>query len=138
MIQINFNTFIDENELVFSASRSSGPGGQNVNKVSSKITLSFDVQKSNSLSEEQKALVMERLAARINKEGILQLSVQDSRSQFTNKNVAIIRFTELLAAALQSRKKRRPTRPSMAAKVKRLESKKHRSQVKSTRGKVDY
>jgi len=138
MISINFHTFIDENELVFSASRSSGPGGQNVNKVSSKITLSFDVRKSTGLTEEQKALIMERLASRINKEGILQLSVQDSRSQFTNKNVAIIRFTELLAGALQTRKKRRPTRPSMAAKVKRLEAKKQRSEVKAARGKVDY
>ncbi|HPG40573.1 MAG TPA: alternative ribosome rescue aminoacyl-tRNA hydrolase ArfB [bacterium] len=138
MISINFNTFIDESELEFSASRSSGPGGQNVNKVSSKITLSFDVRKSAGLTEEQKALIMQRLASRINKEGILQLSVQDSRSQFTNKNVAILRFTELLAGALQTRKKRRPTRPSMAAKVKRLEAKKQRSEVKSTRGKVEY
>ncbi len=136
MIQINHNTFIDENELSFTASRSSGPGGQHVNKVSTKVSLSFDVLHSPSLTDDQKKLILERQSGRITKDGVLQISAQDSRSQLTNKTDATNRFIEVLGTALYVRKKRRKTRVPLGVKMKRLDNKRQRSEIKAKRGRV--
>jgi protein subunit release factor B len=95
MIKITEQLYISENELKFTASRSGGPGGQHVNKVSTRITLSFDVINSHALSDDQKQLILRRLATRINRQGILQIAGQEHRSQTSNRNAAIERFVEL-------------------------------------------
>src|SRR5262245_18378444 len=100
MIQIDNNVVIAESEISFVASRSGGPGGQNVNKVSSRVTLSFDVERSTGLSDGQKKAVFAALGNRINKEGILQIVSQRTRSQEMNRADALDRFAELLRRAL--------------------------------------
>ncbi len=137
-IEINSSTFIFESELTFSASRSSGPGGQHVNKVNTKVTVEFDVLNSPNLSEDQKRLLRDRLDNRLTKEGILQISSQVSRSQLTNKEDAVKKLVETLREALILPKKRRRKRMSLAARYARLQEKKHRSETKQNRKKVDY
>ena len=124
---------IPEGEISFTASRSGGPGGQNVNKVSSKVTLAFDVRGSDALSDEQKRKIMGRLATRINKEGILQVVSQRTRSQELNRADALIRFSELVRRALTPQRPRVETRVPAATKKRRLEEKKKRSLTKQTR-----
>jgi ribosome-associated protein len=133
MIEINPHVSISDDELTFSASRSGGPGGQNVNKVSTKVTLSFDVRSSSSLSDEQKKLIEQKLAARINNDGILRVISQRTRSQEMNRSEAIRRFSELLLDALTPETPRIKTRVSRAVKEKRLEEKKKRTKVKKAR-----
>jgi len=135
MIIINEQISIPEDELVFTASHSSGPGGQNVNKVSSRITLWFDVVNSPSLSPEQKELIMHRLATRIGKNGVLRVTSQQTRSQIENKELAVERFIELLRDALKQVPIRKKTRVSKGAKLRRLEEKKQRGLIKSERSK---
>lgn len=125
---------VPEHELTFTASRSGGPGGQHVNKVSSRITLLWDLAGSPSVSAEQKERLRARLARRINDEGVLRLSVSDSRSQAANRKIALERLAALLAAALATQRKRRATRPTKASKEKRLTEKKVRSRIKQARG----
>jgi ribosome-associated protein len=128
---------IPENEISFTASRSGGPGGQNVNKVSSKVTLVFDVAGSIALSADQKRKVMGKLATRINNEGRLQIVSQRTRSQELNRADALTRFSDLLQRALTPLTPRIKTRIPTAVKVERLEEKKKRAQTKrsrSTRG----
>ena len=124
---------IPEGEISCTASRSGGPGGQNVNKVSSKVTLAFDVRGSDALSDEQKRKIMGRLATRINKEGILQVVSQRTRSQELNRADALIRFSELVRRALTPQRPRVETRVPAATKKRRLEEKKKRSLTKQTR-----
>ncbi len=138
MIELNPTTFIDESELSFSTSRSGGPGGQHVNKVNTKVLLEFDVMNSQYLSDEQKARIQEKLGNRITKEGILQITSQDSRSQYANKEDAIEKFIDLLREALKTRPKRRRTRISKAAKQRRLDAKKHKSSIKQNRGRIRF
>jgi ribosome-associated protein len=126
---------IPENEIQITASRSSGPGGQNVNKVSSKVTLAFDVRGSTVLSEEQKKRISGRLATRISKEGILQVVSQRTRSQELNRADVVSRFADLLRRALTPQRQRIKTRPSGAAKEERLDAKKKRGLTKETRSK---
>ncbi|MFP5213119.1 MAG: alternative ribosome rescue aminoacyl-tRNA hydrolase ArfB [Acidobacteriota bacterium] len=133
MIEINERISIPEEELTFTASRSSGPGGQHVNKVSSRITLWFDLANSPSLSPEDKELIASRLGTRINKDGLLQVVSQSTRSQLTNREAAIERFVELMQAALHRLPPRRKTRVSRAAKERRLDEKKQRSGIKRER-----
>jgi ribosome-associated protein len=133
MIKIDNHISIPEEELTFTTSRSSGPGGQNVNKVSTRITLWFDVVNSPSLSQEQKDLVMRRLASRIGKDGVLRVISQQTRSQVENKVLAIERFAELLRDALRQVPIRKKTRVSKGAKLRRLEEKKQRSLLKHGR-----
>jgi ribosome-associated protein len=122
-------------EFTFTASRSSGPGGQNVNKVSSKIELRFNVPESNLLTEEEKEIIQTKLAAKINSEGELILVAQSERSQLMNKEKVTEKFYLLLTKALTPVKKRKPTKPSRAAREKRLEEKRILSEKKERRKK---
>jgi ribosome-associated protein len=120
-------------EFIFNASRSSGPGGQNVNKVSTKVELRFDIPHSNLLSEEEKVILQNLLVKKINSEGILIIVSQSERSQLKNKEKTIEKFYTLLKKSLTPKKKRKPTRPSAASKEKRLEEKKINAEKKARR-----
>ena len=133
MIEIMPGVSIPEDELHFDASRSGGPGGQNVNKVSSRVTLTFDVHASTALSADQKLTLLAKLAGRINKEGVLRVISQRTRSQDLNRSDAIDRFSELLREALTPQLKRVKTRVPRKAHAKRVEAKKKRSVVKQGR-----
>ena len=122
-----------EAELVFNASRSSGPGGQHVNKVSTRIELRLDIPGSKLLKEEEKLVLIDKLANRISREGMLILASQSGRSQFNNRAEVTERFYRLVEKALTPAKKRRPTRPTTASRIKRLESKQQRSEKKMRR-----
>lgn len=138
MIRINDNLSIPENEISFVASRSGGPGGQNVNKVSSRITLSFDVRLSTALSDEQKTAVLRSLGKRVNKEGMLQIVSQRTRSQDMNRTDALERFGDLLRRALTPKRPRIKTRVPAGAKQVRLDRKKKRTAVKQARSKTGW
>jgi ribosome-associated protein len=133
MIDVAPGVEIPESEIRFVASRSGGPGGQNVNKVSSRITLLFDVRGSAALDEAQKEKIAARLATRINREGVLQVSSQRHREQGMNRAAALERFANLLRDALTDAPPRRKTRVPRAAKRKRIEEKKRRAEIKSAR-----
>lgn len=123
-------------EFTFTATRSSGPGGQNVNKVSTRVELRFDVMGSALLSADEKEIILLKLVKKINSEGELILVAQVDRSQLKNKEKVIEKFYNLLVKALTPVKKRNPTRPSRAAKEKRLEEKQIQSEKKVRRKKV--
>lgn len=129
---------IPSSELSFTFSRSSGKGGQHVNKVNSRVTLWFDVTASESLTQDQKQLIRGRLAGRINKQGVLRLDADRRRSQGANREDAVSRFASLLRDALHVDKTRRRTKPSRGAKKRRLQAKKHRSRLKQQRGRKSY
>lgn len=133
MIEITDELAIPENEIMYTASRSGGPGGQHVNKVSSRVTLRFDVAASSSLTDEQKQRIMTRLATRLSKDGVLSIVAQQQRSQAANRNAALARFVALLRAALTPETPRRPTRPAREATERRLSEKKRRSRLKQER-----
>jgi ribosome-associated protein len=133
MIEVTRNLTISEDELVFRASRSSGPGGQNVNKLNTRITLIFDVAGSRSLSDTQKKRIISRLKTRIDKNGHLQVVSQKFRTQKANRNAAVERFRRLVADALKSKKVRKKTKVPYAARQKRLEEKRKRSLLKRQR-----
>ncbi|MGA2224849.1 MAG: alternative ribosome rescue aminoacyl-tRNA hydrolase ArfB [Syntrophobacteraceae bacterium] len=135
MVIINEHISIPEDELTFTASLSGGPGGQNVNKVSSRVTLWFDVVNSPSLYPEQKDLIRSRLASRISKTGVLRIISQQTRSQVENRELTVERFVELMQDALRQVPVRKKTRVSNGAKLRRLEEKRQRSMVKSERSK---
>lgn len=120
-------------ELSFKTSRSGGAGGQHVNKVSSKVELIFDVEKSSQLTDEQKSLVFSKLANRIDNERLLHLQCDETRSQFKNKEIVFERFLNLIKAALKPIKKRKPSKPSKSSIIKRLDSKKKLSDKKDSR-----
>lgn len=122
-----------ESELHYSMSRSSGPGGQNVNKVNTRVELRFNVGAALLLTEEEKELIFIKLKNRINKVGELVLSAQANRSMLKNKESVTERFYTLLATALSVSKPRRPTRPTLASKTRRLTSKKNKSVLKQLR-----
>lgn len=123
-------------EFVFQTSRSSGPGGQNVNKTETRVELRFDIGNSFVLNDDEKELIISHLKNRINSEGILIITVQDSRSQLTNKQLAEQRFYEMLAKALKKQVKRKATKPSASANRRRLVTKKYKSVKKELRGKI--
>jgi ribosome-associated protein len=134
LIWINVDLQIPLAELQFRFSTSSGPGGQHVNKSNTKVTLLFDVANSPSLPENIRQRLLIKLVNRLDKEGVLQLHVQSSRSQHRNRETAVSQFQNLLAEALKKEKKRRRTKPSAAAKEKRLDRKKKRGKRKQERG----
>ncbi len=124
-------------ELIFTTSRSGGPGGQNVNKVNSKVTLKLDVSNSALLNDDQKNLIIRKLASRMTKEGVLILTAQDSRSQLQNKEEIIEKLNHLLITAFTPRKVRKATKPGKTAAHKRINEKKQRSEKKQWRQKPD-
>ncbi|WP_439482372.1 alternative ribosome rescue aminoacyl-tRNA hydrolase ArfB [Cyclobacterium plantarum] len=122
-------------ELSFQAARSSGPGGQNVNKVNSKIILRFNIPDSQLLDESEKDLLMKKWAHKLDNAGDLIIQSQEKRSQVQNKTIAIRKFYEMLNAAFQKRKLRKATRPGKGAIEKRLKAKKIQAEKKKYRGK---
>lgn len=122
-------------ELDFNASRSSGPGGQNVNKVNSKISLKFDIVRSQILSEEEKMTILKVLSSHLTKDGILILSSQEKRSQLENKQTVLRKFESLMLKAFEKKKVRKASKPSKAAVQKRITGKKIRGEKKQWRKK---
>lgn len=137
LVVITSSLAIPLRELEFRFSRSGGPGGQNVNKVNSKVTLFFNVSLSPSLNSNQKSLLSFRLASRISQQGVLQLAASEHRSQKANKDAVLIRFTNLLRQALVVQKPRKKTKPSRGSKERRITSKKKRAVVKQQRQKIN-
>jgi ribosome-associated protein len=134
MIRITDHIAIDESELDESFIRSSGPGGQNVNKLSTAVQLRFDVRRSPSLTDEVRAR-LERLAGRrLTRDGVLIITAQNHRTQERNRADALDRLTELIRQAAVRPVPRRPTRPTKASRRRRLETKKRRSGIKALRG----
>lgn len=132
-VRINRTVSIDDGEIEVAFSRSGGPGGQHANTSSTKVELRWDVGASQALSDAQKALVRNRLANRITTDDVLVLQSSEYRSQTRNREAVVARFAALLADALQVRASRRPTKPTRAARRRRLEAKKQRAQTKALR-----
>lgn len=124
---------INPAELRYATSRSSGPGGQNVNKVNTKVELRFNIQSTESFSEDEKELIYTSLKNRITSDNDLLIISQSERTQLQNKKKAEELFYRLLAKALTVKPARRVTRPTAASRVRRLEEKKRRGQIKSLR-----
>lgn len=133
MIPITPRISLDERELSFSFIRASGPGGQNVNKVSSAVQLRFDVQNSASLPESVKARLRSLAGRRLTHDGVLVLTAQQHRSQERNREDAVGRLTELIRQAAVVPKARRATRPTLGSKKRRVESKVRRGAIKGLR-----
>lgn len=125
-------------ELQFKAVRSSGAGGQNVNKVSSKVVLTFDLKNSQSLTEEEKALLETKLSSRLTSEQILILNCDEDRSQFKNKAIVTKRFLDIITAGLHIQKIRKPTKIPKSVIRKRIKDKKNISEIKKTRRKPEF
>jgi ribosome-associated protein len=133
LIPINDHLALPEAELQFRFSTGGGPGGQHVNKTATRVTLLFDVANSPSLDEDTRARLLNRLASRLDRRGLLHIDVHESRSQWQNRATAIARFQSLVAEALVDNPERRPTRPSRRARQERLEEKRRRGDVKKDR-----
>ena len=134
MLEITRSLHIPENELRMECTRGTGPGGQNVNKVETCVTLCFDVEGSPSLGPGQRARIREALATRITSDGVLRVTSRRHRTQVANRRAVTERFVELLRDALAPRKTRKPTRATRASKERRLKSKRQRGDIKKGRG----
>ena len=135
MIEIGDGIFISEDEFEWRFSRSSGPGGQNVNKVSTRVTLFFDVAGCSALNDAQKRRILTRLRTRADKNGRLRVVSQKHRTQAANRNAAIEKLAELTTQALIRQKPRKKTKVPYASKQKRLAEKKRRGILKQYRSK---
>ncbi|MFO7698381.1 MAG: alternative ribosome rescue aminoacyl-tRNA hydrolase ArfB [Anaerolineae bacterium] len=133
MIEIDQRTAIPIAEIGWQFSRSSGPGGQNVNKTATRVELLFDVESSPSLDDGQKRRVRSRLGRLIDERGVLHIATQVTSSQWQNREAALARFAELMAYALRASRTRLPTRPSRTQRAKRREDKSRQSQKKRRR-----
>lgn len=136
MIKVTKSLFISPRELKFIASTGSGPGGQHVNRVATKIVLLWDVDSSENVSTAQKNRIKQKLSTRINKAGVLRVTSSKHRSQKANKEATIARFALLLSEALATKKTRKKTKVSSSQREKRLESKKKRGVTKRLRARV--
>jgi ribosome-associated protein len=132
-IIINSEVRLPPSEVQYRTTRSSGPGGQHVNKSETQVELLFDVAHSPSLTETQRQRILSQLKNLIDQDGVLHLTAQSERSQLRNREIVTARFQEELAGALRVPKRRRPTKPTAASKAKRIESKKRRGQIKQQR-----
>ena len=124
-----------QREFVFKTSRSGGAGGQHVNKVETKVELNFDLEKTSLLTDRQKKIIREKLASRVNNEGVLKLTSGATRSQAQNKLRVIEKFFELFEKSLKSKKPRKVTKPTKASKERRLKAKKMQGEKKVQRRK---
>lgn len=124
-------------EFVFKTSRSGGKGGQNVNKVSSKVQIDFDIPHSALLSEEEKTILLEKLGDKLTTDGVLQVMAQDARSQLENKETALKKIYRLLNKCFEVKKKRKATKPTKASVEQRIQNKKKLGEVKKMRQKFN-
>ena len=124
-------------EITFQTSRSSGPGGQNVNKVESRVGLRWHLMESQVLTDAQKALILEKLTNQLTADGLLLITAQDDRSQYRNKEIVLARFHELLLKSLRRPKPRKATKPNRSAVRKRLEGKKIQGEKKANRRRLE-
>ena len=136
-IQINRRLAIPLAELQFQFSRSGGPGGQNVNRRETRVELLFDLRQSPSLSDGQRARLLQRLARYVDAAGVLRIVVATERSQLRNRQEALERFALLLREGLRVSKRRLPTQPSAQARARRLEQKRQRGVIKAGRRRPD-
>ena len=120
-------------ELVFTTSRSSGPGGQNVNKVNTKVTVRFDVPNSDALTTDEKEIIIAKLKSHVTTEGVVVISSQEKRSQLENKENVILKLEKLLKKAFEKKKARKATKPSKGAVQNRIKTKKQVSEKKKWR-----
>jgi ribosome-associated protein len=134
MIRINDHIGIGEDEIAESFIRSSGPGGQNVNKLATAVQLRFDVRHSPSLPDEVRARLERFAGKRLTRDGVLVITAQRHRTQDRNRDDALERLIALIRAAAVRPTPRRPTRPTLGSKLRRLEGKKRRSGIKAQRG----
>jgi ribosome-associated protein len=134
MIAVTDQIWLDENELEFSFIRASGPGGQNVNKVSTAAQMRFDARRSPSLPDEVSARLQKLAGSRLTLEGVIVITAARHRTQERNRADAVERLVALIAKAAVAPVKRRPTRPSKAARARRLDAKSRRGEVKTRRG----
>ena len=132
-LYINEELSIPLSELAFRFTTSGGPGGQHANRSATRAVLSFDVANSPSLTEEQRERLLEKLASRLDKQGVLQIAAQDTRSQHQNREAAAGRLQFILSEALKEEKPRRKTRKPQAVDEQRLEEKRQQSQKKQDR-----
>lgn len=137
-MRLSNGAYIDDAELIEKFIRSSGPGGQNVNKVSTAVELRFDVTNSTTLDDDTKAKILAKRDRRISNEGVVVINAQRFRSQDRNREDARERLLNFLNATLVVQKKRVATKPSKAAKARRLQAKKERSDTKSRRNKANW
>jgi len=133
MIQITRTIAIDEREIEESFIRASGPGGQNVNKLSTAVQLRFDAARSPALTDEVRARLVRLAGRRMTRDGVLVITAQRHRTQARNRDEALERMIELVRLAAVAPRPRRPTKPSVASRRKRVESKKHRAGIKRLR-----
>ena len=137
MIQVTPRIALDETELEFAYIRASGPGGQNVNKVSSAVQMRFDVRRSPSLPDAVRERLEKLDGRRLTQDGVLVISAQRFRSQEQNRQDALDRLLDLIRQAAVAPIYRRPTRPTLGSKRRRLEAKGHRGDIKTLRGRPD-